>query len=100
MRKDEGCKLDHKTLEAMRIRAVRSVHEGESPEVVARTLRVTSRAMYGWLARYRRGGWDALKAKPLTARPPKLDGKKIKCSDTTSPQKSPPPLTFHIALCT
>src|SRR6202048_2147781 len=46
MRKDDGRKLDHKTLEAMRIRAVRSVHEGESPEVVARTLRVTSRAKF------------------------------------------------------
>src|ERR1700686_871264 len=100
MRKDDGRMLDHKTLEAMRIRAVRSVHEGESPEVVARTLRVTSRAMYGWLARYRRGGWDALKAKPLAGRPPKLDGKKIKWIYNTVTQKSPLQLKFEFALWT
>src|SRR6202140_3044701 len=100
MRKDDGRKLDHKTLEAMRIRAVRSVHEGESPEVVARTLRVTSRAMYGWLARYRHGGWDALKAKPLAGRPPKLDGKKMKWIYNTVTQKSPLQLKFEFALWT
>jgi transposase len=100
MRKDDGRKLDHKTLEAMRIRAVRSVHEGESPEVVARMLRVTSRAMYGWLARYRRGGWDALKAKPLAGRPPKLDGKKMKWIYNTVTQKSPLQLKFEFALWT
>src|ERR1700722_3724664 len=45
-----------------------------APRMVARTLRVTPRAMYRWLALYRRGGWNALKAKPLAGRPPKLDG--------------------------
>src|ERR1700730_16734914 len=89
MRKDDGRKLDHKTLEAMRIRAVRSVHEGESPEVVARTLRGTSRAMYGWLARYR-----------LAGRPPKLDGKKMKWIYNTVTQKSPLQLKFEFALWT
>lgn len=52
MRKDDVCKLVHGTLEAMRIRAVRSVQVGESPKVVA-ALRVTIRTMYGWLARCR-----------------------------------------------
>jgi transposase len=48
---------------------------GESPEVVARVIGVNRSAIYGWLAQYRRGGWGALKAKPLFGRPPKLDGK-------------------------
>ena len=60
------------------MRAVRSVQDGESPEDVARTLRVGPRAMYRWLALYRRGGWNALKAKPLAGRPPKLDGGMLK----------------------
>jgi len=49
MKKDDARKLDHATLEALRIRAVQSVQDGESPEVVARTLRITSRTMYRWL---------------------------------------------------
>ena len=49
MQKDDARKLDHATLEALRIRAVRSVQDGESPEDVARTLRVTrARCIDGW----------------------------------------------------
>src|ERR1700683_3858556 len=73
MKQDDARKLDHATLEAMRIRAVRSVQAGENPEVVARSLRISRRTIYGWLAQYRRGGWGALKAKPLFGRPPKLN---------------------------
>lgn len=97
MTKDDARKLDHATLEALRIRAVRSVQEGESPEVVARALRITSRAMYRWLAAYRRGGWNALKAKPLSGRPPKLDGKKLKWIFNTVTQKNPLQLKFEFA---
>src|ERR1700722_3165240 len=100
MRKDDARKLDHTTLEALRIRAVRSVQEGESPEDVARTLRVTSRAMYKWLANYRRGGGGALKAKPLAGRPPKLDDKKLKWLYDTVTQKNPLQLKFQFALWT
>ncbi|MGB6982441.1 MAG: helix-turn-helix domain-containing protein, partial [Methylocella sp.] len=68
MRKDDARKLDHKTLETMRERAVRRVQDGESPEVVARIFGVGRTAMYRWLAEYRRGGWGALKAKPVPGR--------------------------------
>ena len=67
MRENDARRLDHKTLEAMRERAVRQVQEGESPEVVARVLGLDRSTVYGWLARYRRGGFGALKAKPLLA---------------------------------
>jgi len=40
-------------------------------------IRIGRTAIYRWLAEYRRGGWGALKAKPLFGRPPKLDGKKL-----------------------
>ena len=100
MRDDDARKLDHATLEALRMRAVQSVHEGESPDVVARALRVTLRALYRWLADYRRGGWNALKAKPLTGRPPKLDGKMLKWVYDTVTQKNPMQLKFEFALWT
>lgn len=100
MKKDDARTLDHATLEALRMRAVRSVQAGESPEVVARTLRITSRAMYRWLAAYRRGGWDALKAKPLAGRPPKLDDKKLRWIYDTVTQKNPMQMKFAFALWT
>jgi transposase len=100
MRTNDARRLDHATLEAMRERAVRSVHDGESPEVVARIIGINRSTIYGWLAQYRRGGWSALKAKPLFGRPPKLDGKKLKWVYNTVTQKNPMQLKFAFALWT
>lgn len=100
MRKDDARRLDHATLEAMRERAVRGVQNGERPEVVARVIGVNRSAIYGWLAQYRRGGWGALKAKPLFGRPPKLDGKKLKWIYDTVTLKNPLQLKFAFALWT
>ena len=100
MTTNDARSLDHATLEAMRERAVRSVQNGESPELVARVIGVNRSTMYGWLAQYRRGGWGALKAKPLFGRPPKLDSKKLKWIYDTVTQKNPLQLKFVFALWT
>ena len=100
MRTNDARRLDHATLEAMRQRAVRSVQDGESPELVARVMGIDRSTIYGWLAKYRRGGWGALKAKPLFGRPPKLDGKKLKWIYDTVTQKNPLQLKFAFALWT
>ena len=100
MRQDDARKVDHTTLEEMRIRAVRSVQAGESPEVVARSMRINRRTIYGWLAQYRRGGWGALKAKPLLGRPPKLDARALQWIYNTITQKNPLQLKFAFALWT
>jgi transposase len=100
MKKNDARQLDHATLEAMRERAIRSIQDGEKPEVVAGVLRINRSTVYGWLAQYRRGGWGALKAKPLFGRPPKLDGKKLKWIYSAVVQKNPMQFKFEFALWT
>jgi transposase len=77
MRDNDGRKLDHQTLEQMRIRAVRQIQDGVHPEEVAAALGMTRAAVYGWLAKYREGGLEALKARPVPGRPPRLQGSQL-----------------------
>lgn len=100
MRTTDARKLDHKTLTAVRQRAVASVQEGQSPEVVAKTMGVARATMYGWLARYRDGGWSSLDAKKRGGRPPKLDGPALQWIFRTVTTKNPLQLKFTYALWT
>jgi len=77
MRDDDGRKLDHKTLEQLRIRAVGQIKQGAHPEDVAQVLGMTRAAVYSWLAKYREGGLEALRAKPVPGRPPSLSGAQL-----------------------
>lgn len=82
------------------MRAVQQVQEGRSPEQVIRSLGFTPYCIYNWLARYRAGGWDGLKAKPLSGRPKKLSGSQVKRIYYTVTMKNPLQLKFPFALWT
>ena len=77
MAKLDGRRLDHKTREQIRMRAVQQIEAGESPEVVAQALGFHRSCIYEWIAKYREGGLDALKTKPIAGRPRKLEGKHL-----------------------
>jgi len=100
MKKSDGRKLDHATLEAIRIRAVEQVQAGHSPEDVIAALGFSRSRIYEWLARYRAGGWGALKAKPLKGRPRKITGPQMKWIYDTVTLKSPLQFKFDFALWT
>ncbi len=100
MEKVDGRKLDHKTLEQLRIMAVKRVMDGESPEAVIKTLGFSRRRIYAWLAAYREGGEDALKAKKLFGRPPKLTPAQIQKLYRIIVDKNPLQLKFKFALWT
>jgi transposase len=100
MERQDGRSLNHKTLEEIRIRAVQRVQSGESPEVVIKTLGFSRASIYNWLAWYREGGWQALKAKPISGRPGLLNGKQIKWIFEAVTLKDPTQFKFPYALWT
>jgi transposase-like protein len=61
MEKMDGRTFDHKTLEDIKLLAVRRVVEdGESPGEVMKSLGFSRTAIYPWLRRFEEGGWAAL----------------------------------------
>jgi transposase len=100
MRENDGRKLDHQTLEEIRMRAVRQIEKGAHPEDVAESLGMTRAAVYGWLAKYREGGLDALRARPVPGRPPRLSGQQLRRLYTLVVGHDPRQLSFEFALWT
>src|ERR1019366_5409691 len=100
MKRRDGRSLDHKTLEEIRVRAVERVQAGESPEVVIQALGFTRSCIYTWLARYRSGGWGALKARAPKGRPMKITPAQMRWVYKTVTAKSPLQYRFEFALWT
>lgn len=96
----DGRKLAHKTREEIRIRAVKRVENGESPETVIKALGFHRSCIYEWIAKYREGGVDALKTKNITGRPPKLNGNQLRKLYRMIRDKDPLQYKFPFALWT
>ena len=100
MRKNDARKLDRKSQESLRVRGVRAIQTGETPESVAQTLDVAVSTVYGWLAKYRDGGWNELKRKKAPGRPPKIQGRYLKWIYDMVTTKTPDQLKLPFALWT
>ena len=100
MRENDGRKLDHKTLEEIRIRVVRQIEGGARPESMAEALGLNRSTVFGWMARHREGGLEALKARPIPGRPRKLSGVQLRRIYTLIVGNDPRQLSFGFALWT
>jgi transposase len=98
MREDDGRKLSHETLEQIRIRAVMRVQAGESPENVIRMLGFSRGRIYEWIAAYRGGGIEALRAKPVPGRPTKLSVECVNFIYEAVTTRTPMEMEFESAL--
>lgn len=97
---EDGRKIDRKALEAIRIRAVKRVEAGESPEVVIKALGFTRTVIYQWLAKYREGGIDALRSRKAPGKQPRLNGNQLRILCKTIVGVDPRQLKFEFALWT
>jgi transposase len=100
VRDNDGRKLDHKTLETLRIRAVEQIERGARVEEVAETLGLARSTVFGWVAKYREGGRNALAARPVPGRPPKLSGAQLAKIYDLIVGRDPRQLSFEFALWT
>lgn len=100
MREDDGRKLDHQTLEALRLRAVERVARGSDPREVAVALGLHKHTVYGWVATARKAGREALRAKPVPGRPPKLTESQTRRVCEVVVGTDPRQLQFDFALWT
>jgi transposase len=100
MRDNDGRKLDHTTLEQLRIRAVQQIQAGAHPEAIAEALGLARSTVFAWVAKYRDGGLDALRARPVPGRPPKLSDAQLQRLYTLIVGTDPRQLGFRFALWT
>lgn len=99
VRENDGRKLDHKTLEDIRVRSVRQIVEEQARVVdVANALGFRRSTVFSWVKAYREGGPEALAAKPILGRPGKLTDEQVRQVYAVLRGKDPRQLGFEFAL--
>jgi transposase len=99
-RESDGRKFDHHSLQVMRQQAIKAVQSGQSVPTVAQVLGVSTRAVYDWLAKFAAGGQQALLAKPISGRPPKVTAEEMRWLAETIKDNTPQQLKFEFGLWT
>ncbi|MEM5318528.1 IS630 family transposase [Paraburkholderia sp. JHI869] len=99
-RTSDGRKLDHATLQAMRQQAVKAIREGQDVASVAAAYGVNERSVYRWLSDFVNGGQNALLAKAIPGRPPKVSPEEMRWLAQAVRDNTPLQYKFEFGLWT
>lgn len=99
-RESDGRKLDHLSLQTMRMQAIKAVKEGQTVASVAAVMGMNIRTVFNWLSAYADGGQKALQAKPIPGRPPKVSSDEMRWIAQTVKDHTPQQLKLEYGLWT
>lgn len=99
-RTSDGRTHDHHTLQVMRQQAIKAVREGQTVRNVAASFGVNPRSVFRWLADFASGGQNALLAKPIPGRPPKVSADEMQWIAKAVRDHTPQQFAFEFGLWT
>jgi transposase len=99
-RTSDGRKLDHHALQVMRQQATKAVREGQPVPTVAAAFGVNATTVFRWLAKFAEGGQNALLAKPIPGRPPKVSAEEMRWIAQAVKDNTPQQFKFEFGLWT
>jgi len=94
------CKHSHEALQVMRQQAVKAIREGQDVSSVASAYGVNVRSVFRWLADFANGGQNALLAKPISGRPPKVSEEEMRWLAQAVKDNTPLQFKFAFGLWT
>jgi len=92
--------IDHNSLQVMRQQAIKAIREGQTAQSVAAVMGVNIRSVYRWLADFASGGQNALLAKPISGRPPKITEDEMRWLAQAVKDNTPLQFKFEFGLWT
>jgi transposase len=99
-RSSDGRKLDHHALQVMRQQAIKAVREGQAVASVAAAFGLNATTVFRWLAKFAEGGQNALLAKPIPGRPPKVTAEEMRWIAQAVKDNTPQQFKFEFGLWT
>ncbi len=99
-RDSDGRSIDNLSLQVMRQQAVKAVGKGETVASVAAAFGVNIRTVFRWLSDFASGGQNALLAKSIPGRPPKVTPDEMRWLAETVRDQTPLQMKFEFGLWT
>ncbi len=99
-RNSDGRAIDHHSLQVMRQQAIKAAREGQTVQSVAAAFGVNIRSVFRWLSDFANGGQNALLAKPISGRLPKISAEEMCWLAQTVRDHSPQQYRFEFGLWT